>query len=751
MTDQGVAKEQYITVDSLKEIADPAKKFLKKGTRRGYKQKELKFRAKVVNQQLADQTGYINYHTEQDIKVQNNQTYEFTGVLKVVNYKLSLNITSATAQGDQITNLGSEQFSSADIDQYSAKHIIQLKDIIHVRMGQSFFARPTEITHNSEERRAKATLADATAAIEAEISVNKKSITQEVLESLKSDKVYLFSDVVLDFNENNKLVGRFNYRSNIVEVNERQIQQISNNNLSAKEYSDESEKNALIEILQINEKKERVHNKQQNKNKNPRNAHKNHNRQRPNFQETEPVKISDLQQWNNNQTVIGKIVTLNVENKPLPSKEDGTQSNMVYLKGTIGDETGVIDFDMAEKRDTPRFKVGDVVKFTTVMNKGRQNNEGKVGGHYIEVKKFGQYIILSDRTIDNVNLNHNLSNLELTARPKNLNPRFIRGEFIGVQKEEKNGNTLYTYTVRNQQGEEESLTIKNNITKHKVGEQATISREIRRQNSRNHQSGQKTSQSLNNKGQHINIEKLYNNQNNQNKQFNKNNSNNNENRNNQRSQSNQKRRYKSNENRQVEEGRGYRNNRERSDNINNNNKNNNNNRDNGNGYRNNSQNNQRYRNNSLPPRNNQNISYTDISGLEPGKRGQNVTGQVRINLKLNHQLMHLNNSKKVTEASVFSKQIGDRNLRFVKGRIADAKANIRFDIKKPNNLDINVGEVYTFINVNNKVDDNGFHYIDLNRFGKVFHSKWKFQSINNQRNVDADRSSIEYVKKTVPN
>ncbi|KAL4442906.1 hypothetical protein ABPG74_010795 [Tetrahymena malaccensis] len=723
MTDQGVAKEQYITVESLKEIADPVKKFLKKGTRKGRNQKELKFRAQVVNQQLADQTGYINF-TAEGVTVNNNQTYEFTGTLKVVNYKLSLAVTSATPV-EQINNLGSEKFSTADIDQFSGKPIIQIKDILGVRIGQSFFARPTEINYSNEETRVKVVLADATAAIDAEISINKKSITQDVLKNLKSDKVYLFSDVVLNFDENNKLVGRFNYRSNIVEAADRQIQNPSKNNLSQKVYSDETQKKELTEILQIHEKKERVH--KQSKRQNPRNNQKSQRGQRPNFSETEPVKISGLQQWNNNQTVIGKIVSLNVETKVLPAKQDGPSSSLNYLKGTVGDETGVIDFDMAEKRDTPRFKVGDVVKFTTVMNKGRQNTEGKTGGHYIEVKKYGQYIILQDHNIDNVNLNNNLSNLELTARPKNPNPRFIKGEFVGVKEVTTDGNTQYTYTVKNAQGEEQSLTIRNNITKLQQGEQATIYLNKRRSNSKGHQGGQKRSHSQNNNRQNNNRDKRHNNSNNQQNKFNNNNSNNNNgnnnNRRNNRSQSSQNPRNNRNYDNKQENRNENRGNRGDS------------NRENRNGYRNNSQNNQRHGNNSLPQKSNNfnNYSnYTDISGLEPGKRGQNVCGQV-------------------IDATVFSKQIGERTLHFVKGRIADQKANIRFDIKKPNNFDIQVGEVYNFNNVNNKVDENGFHYIDLNRFGKVFHSKKIFQSVNDQRGGDNDKSSIEYVKKTVPN
>lgn len=85
---------------------------------------------------------------------------------------------------------------------------------------------------------------------------------------------------------------------------------------------------------------------------------------------------------------------------------------------------------MAEKKDLPIFKVGDVVRFTNIMNKGKQQGEGKVGGHYVEIKKFGSYDVVSDVVIDKVNTENNLSTKELTARPKNQNPGVIKGEVI---------------------------------------------------------------------------------------------------------------------------------------------------------------------------------------------------------------------------------------------------------------------------------------------------------------------------------
>lgn len=61
-----------------------------------------------------------------------------------------------------------------------------------------------------------------------------------------------------------------------------------------------------------------------------------------------------------------------------------------FLKGAVGDETGVVDFDLSEK-DEVCFNVGDIVSFENAMNK-----VSKESHHYIEVKRFGKYLILKD-------------------------------------------------------------------------------------------------------------------------------------------------------------------------------------------------------------------------------------------------------------------------------------------------------------------------------------------------------------------
>lgn len=61
-----------------------------------------------------------------------------------------------------------------------------------------------------------------------------------------------------------------------------------------------------------------------------------------------------------------------------------------FFKGLIGDETGTIKFDFAEKIDVS-FKVNDIVTFEKAMNK-----VSKEGHHYVEIKRFGKYKILQN-------------------------------------------------------------------------------------------------------------------------------------------------------------------------------------------------------------------------------------------------------------------------------------------------------------------------------------------------------------------
>ncbi|KAL4504394.1 hypothetical protein ABPG72_009840 [Tetrahymena utriculariae] len=302
---------------------------------------------------------------------------------------------------------------------------------------------------------------------------------------------------------------------------------------------------------------------QQNTNKSSSKNIISQKRLRPNISQTEFVKISGLQQWKNCQNFIGKIVSLHITNKSLSPQEDGTQTSVVFLSGTVGDETGVIDFDFQEQRNTPHFKV------------------------------------------DNLNLNNNLSHLKLTNCP-NINQRYIRGEFLGVKNEEKDGNTIYIYTVKNAQGEVQSLATRRYITKFNVGEICTISRERRRQNNILNQ--QKTNLSRDHHARQS--QKCHNGdiKNNQNK-------------------------------RNLIDER-----------------------------------NQRQKLPIVNVKKNNEIRQTDIKSLILGKRGQVVYGQV-------------------TEVDVLSKQIGETTLHFVKGRIVDSKANIKFHIKKPCHFDLMVGKV----------------------------------------------------------
>lgn len=71
------------------------------------------------------------------------------------------------------------------------------------------------------------------------------------------------------------------------------------------------------------------------------------------------MKIVDLVPRNNNSTFIGKIVELEVVEKA--SKIDPSKLKR-FLKGVVGDETGVIRFDLGEKSDVT-FKVGNIVSF----------------------------------------------------------------------------------------------------------------------------------------------------------------------------------------------------------------------------------------------------------------------------------------------------------------------------------------------------------------------------------------------------
>ena len=67
----------------------------------------------------------------------------------------------------------------------------------------------------------------------------------------------------------------------------------------------------------------------------------------------------------------------------------GKSKDRIFLKGTVGDSTGEIDFDMGQKRGL-LLKENDVVKFEGAMNIVRD------GRHYIDVKRYGSYSILDN-------------------------------------------------------------------------------------------------------------------------------------------------------------------------------------------------------------------------------------------------------------------------------------------------------------------------------------------------------------------
>lgn len=58
------------------------------------------------------------------------------------------------------------------------------------------------------------------------------------------------------------------------------------------------------------------------------------------------MTISELQPWNNNQSVYGKILEMNIET---PSETD----SRTKITGQIGDSTGVIDFSLIQRENVP--------------------------------------------------------------------------------------------------------------------------------------------------------------------------------------------------------------------------------------------------------------------------------------------------------------------------------------------------------------------------------------------------------------
>lgn len=61
------------------------------------------------------------------------------------------------------------------------------------------------------------------------------------------------------------------------------------------------------------------------------------------------------------------------------------------------------------------MSVNDVVKFEKVMNKGK---DGRHSQHYVEIKRFGSYTVLSDVKINSLNTANNMSTKDLPTRPE---------------------------------------------------------------------------------------------------------------------------------------------------------------------------------------------------------------------------------------------------------------------------------------------------------------------------------------------
>ncbi|EAS01957.1 G-quartet DNA-binding protein, putative (macronuclear) [Tetrahymena thermophila SB210] len=121
----------------------------------------------------------------------------------------------------------------------------------------------------------------------------------------------------------------------------------------------------------------------------------------------DPVKIADLQPRNNNSNFVGKVIEVQVL-----EKGNNKQGNpRKFLKGLIGDDTGVVRFDLAVKNDVV-FKVDDVVSFDKAMNK-----VNKDGHHYIEVKRFGKYEI-TNGSIAAVKTDNNISTKIIPPLPE---------------------------------------------------------------------------------------------------------------------------------------------------------------------------------------------------------------------------------------------------------------------------------------------------------------------------------------------
>ncbi|KAL4442904.1 hypothetical protein ABPG74_010793 [Tetrahymena malaccensis] len=144
----------------------------------------------------------------------------------------------------------------------------------------------------------------------------------------------------------------------------------------------------------------------------------------------DPVKIADLQPRNNNSNFVGKVVEVQVLEKG--NNKQGLPRK--FLKGLIGDETGVVRFDLAVKNDVI-FNKDDVVCFDKAMNK-----VNKDGHHYIEVKRFGKYEIAVNSNVASVNTQNNISEKVIPPLPEDQKKQKINKKSTYKQNNNSKAN-----------------------------------------------------------------------------------------------------------------------------------------------------------------------------------------------------------------------------------------------------------------------------------------------------------------------
>lgn len=114
-------------------------------------------------------------------------------------------MSTATPASNEVTSVGVEDLSVNNLDSKAYKPIVTIEHLLNNRIGMSFYARARKIEKSSSET-GKAlftvVLGDETASVNAHISTNR-NISEEVLEGLNEETVYMCSDVVLKFNAAN--------------------------------------------------------------------------------------------------------------------------------------------------------------------------------------------------------------------------------------------------------------------------------------------------------------------------------------------------------------------------------------------------------------------------------------------------------------------------------------------------------------------------------------------------------------------